>query len=320
MAANANSRGGGIQRVLQKLNKSIEEGSYYEAHQMIRTLYFRYTSQKKYNDAAELLHNGACLFLKHKQVGSGNDLALLMLECFKNSKQQADKTSLQKILSIFKLYDPEDFQDRQEFLQRALNWTKEVDPSQKYGNTDLHHECAKIYWQEKNYGESRYHFLYTHDGLQCAKMLIEFATTRGYPGEQDLFVTQTVLQFLCLPNANTANIVFLKYTEFHPEFSSQEPPFPKPLLNFVWLLLSAIKRQGSLSLFTVLCEKYQPTLERDPTYKIYLDRIAQLFFGLPPPQPTGMQGIMGGLMQTLFSDENGAPDVNISIPDGEDLD
>lgn len=42
MAANANSRGGGIQRVLQKLNKSIEEGSYYEAHQMIRTLYFRF--------------------------------------------------------------------------------------------------------------------------------------------------------------------------------------------------------------------------------------------------------------------------------------
>lgn len=32
---------GGVQRVLQKLDKSIEEGNYYESHQMIRTLYFR---------------------------------------------------------------------------------------------------------------------------------------------------------------------------------------------------------------------------------------------------------------------------------------
>lgn len=50
MAANGSSRvqsrGGGIQRVLQKLNKSIEEGSYYEAHQMIRTIYFRFVGAK----------------------------------------------------------------------------------------------------------------------------------------------------------------------------------------------------------------------------------------------------------------------------------
>ena len=37
----AKSRSGGTQRVLQKLNKSIEDGEYYEAHQLIRTLYFR---------------------------------------------------------------------------------------------------------------------------------------------------------------------------------------------------------------------------------------------------------------------------------------
>ena len=37
----AKSRSGGTQRVLQKLSKSIEDGEYYEAHQLIRTLYFR---------------------------------------------------------------------------------------------------------------------------------------------------------------------------------------------------------------------------------------------------------------------------------------
>lgn len=37
----AKTRSGGTQRVLQKLNKSIEDGEYYEAHQLIRTVYFR---------------------------------------------------------------------------------------------------------------------------------------------------------------------------------------------------------------------------------------------------------------------------------------
>ena len=41
MATNSRSQGG-ITRVLLKLNKSIDEGNYYEAHQMIRTLYFRW--------------------------------------------------------------------------------------------------------------------------------------------------------------------------------------------------------------------------------------------------------------------------------------
>ncbi|KAK3754427.1 hypothetical protein QZH41_009211, partial [Actinostola sp. cb2023] len=252
-----------------------------------------YISQNKFNDAIELLHNGACLFLKHNQLGSGNDLAMLMLDCFAESKQVVHNDNVQKIISIFKLYSSMDISDRQEFAMKALSWTKQADPSQKYGSTDLHHVFAKTYWLEKNYGESRFHFLYTHDGFQCAKMLIEFTTTRGYPGEQDLFITQTVLQFLCLPNTSTASIVFFKYTNLHPDLSCKQPPFPKPLLNFLWLLLMAIERQGSLSLFTVLCEKYQPTLDRDPSYKTYLDRIAQLFFGLPPPQPSGMQGLMG---------------------------
>lgn len=39
MAAQGNR---GVSRVLQKLEKSVTDGNYYEAHQMYRTLYFRY--------------------------------------------------------------------------------------------------------------------------------------------------------------------------------------------------------------------------------------------------------------------------------------
>ncbi|XP_073245589.1 Golgi to ER traffic protein 4 homolog isoform X2 [Porites lutea] len=258
MAAAKGKSVGGTQRILQKLNKTIEDGEYYEAHQLIRTLYFRYISQKSYEDAIEIVHNGACLFLKHKQEGSGNDLALLMIECFRTAHIPVGDSALEKIRSIFELYEPGSL-NRYEFIREAIKWTSDTDPSLKYGHPELHLLCAHRFWKEKNFSDSQYHFLFTSDGQQCAAMLVENATSRGFPGEADLFVTQAVLQ------------------------------------------------KGSLSQFTVLCEKYQPSIERDPVYKEYLDKIGQLFFGVPPkPSNKGMMGgILGDLMQTLMGGDDG---------------
>lgn len=49
---------------------------------------------------------------------------------------------------------------------------------------------------------------------------------------------------------------------------------------------------GKLTVFTVLCERYQPIIKRDPTYTEYLDKIAQIFFGVPPQRPK-KQGVFG---------------------------
>lgn len=51
-------------------------------------------------------------------------------------------------------------------------------------------------------------------------------------------------------------------------------------------------------MFTVLCERYQHTIKRDPTYSEYLDKIAQIFFGVPPPRPK-KQGLFGKCFSML---------------------
>jgi hypothetical protein len=58
----------GVSRVLEKLENSVKNGNYYEAHQMYRTLYFRYLAQKKYKETLDMLYNGSLLFLEHDQV------------------------------------------------------------------------------------------------------------------------------------------------------------------------------------------------------------------------------------------------------------
>lgn len=87
------SNGGrGVSRVLGKLENSIQEGNYYEAHQMYRTLYFRYSGQNKLDDCLALLYSGSKLFLEKEQYSSGADLILLLLTTLgkRNNSEKED--------------------------------------------------------------------------------------------------------------------------------------------------------------------------------------------------------------------------------------
>lgn len=78
--ANAAIRGvHGSERILVKLNRMIAGGEYYEAHQLYRTLYFRYSNSNKYSELRHLLFDGSILFLVNGQHNSGADLAGLYL-------------------------------------------------------------------------------------------------------------------------------------------------------------------------------------------------------------------------------------------------
>ena len=47
---------------------------------------------------------------------------------------------------------------------------------------------------EKYYAMARDHFLYSGQPEKYGTMLVEFATSKGYAGEAELFITQAVLQ------------------------------------------------------------------------------------------------------------------------------
>ncbi|XP_041362728.1 Golgi to ER traffic protein 4 homolog [Gigantopelta aegis] len=263
---------------------------------MYRTLYFRYNVQQKYAEALDLLYRGALVLLEHNQLVSGADLAMLLVECLNNSRQPITSDNIDKVVSLFRKMDL-DCPERHQYLASAIKWTAKMDSNHKRGHPDLHQQFGALFWQEKNYVQARYHLIHSTDGKLCASMLIEYHITKGYPSEVDLFIAQAVLQYLCLQNKATASAAFTAYTQNHPAIQNG-PPFVKPLLNFVWFLLIALE-SGKLAVFTILCEKYQTTLNRDPSYREYLDKIGQLWFGLPPPQNT-QQGFFGNLLNSLF--------------------
>lgn len=297
MAAQPGHRG--VSRVLEKLEKSIKDGNYYEAHQMYRTLYFRYLGQKKYSELLELLHKGALLFLEHDQQISGADLGILLIEVLVKSENDDFVGWTPKICHIFCKISPT-VTERDTFLAQAIRWSAKGKPP---GHPYLHQCIAQVYWNEKNYTQARHHYIYSQDGRSCAKLLIEFQSTQGFKYEADLFIAQAVLQYLCLRNKTTANQTFTSYTEQHPRIKKSGPPYLLPLLNFLWFLLQAIESK-KLQTFSVLCQQYEPSIKRDPCYVMYLDKIGQIFFGLQPPRQqsgAGGGGLFGNLFESFFS-------------------
>jgi len=319
--AGGSGRGGGrgaagASRVLAKLNASLENGNFYEAHQMYRTLYYRYTAQKKYGEIESMLYEGAVKLFDKDQGGSGADLSKLYLENLTTAESEgaveaSDATrsdqSEQRMRRVVTLFAsiPSSLPDKDVFLSQAIKWSsdKRDYPS---GHPRLHQLLAYEFWKIKKYPESRHHFLYSFDGRGCGQMLADFHHERGFVREIDLFIVGTVLQYLTLKKHIAAAVALQSYAHKHPKISSSKgggnPPFKHPLMNFVWLLLLAIEHKQSVAAFTTLIEKYKPSLRRDPMFLEYLDKIGQHFFGVPPPQrgpPPG--GMLSGIFDSLLS-------------------
>ena len=291
----------GVARVLSKLNTSLENGNYYEAHQMYRTLYYRYSAQSKWTELETMLYDGAVTLFSHDQGGSGADLAKLYLEILEKSEIRPTEEIMKKIGRIYQL-TPSHLPDKENFKALALKWSL-IDKQHPNGHPRLHQLFAYELWRSKRYAESRHHFLHSMDGSGCGTMLAEFHVSNGLNREMDLFVVGTVLQMLCLQKHLVAAFTLKSYTENHPVLLGERkgPPYKHPLLNFVWLLLLAIEHKQSVSAYSILVEKYTPSLKRDPSYLEYLDKIGQHFFGLAPPPKTRPGGMFSGLFDSFLS-------------------
>jgi len=303
--SNSKSR---LDRIHHKFKAKVDGGNFYEASHMIKTLFHRYKSQKKNEDAENVLYESIITFLQHDQNESAYELGKLLIELYQSIDHDIE-TGIGKILEIVKK-STEGSPSRADFIESALSWTTK---DHKHGHVRLHEAVAQKYWEEKNYSSARQHIIHTTNGSLCASFLIEYHIVVGFPGEIDLFVTQAVLQFLCLRKILIANATFSNYTAKHPGIKRQSHPFNQPLLNFIAFLLLAVEK-GNIEQFSLLCEKYQPSIHRDPTYSAYLDKIGQLFFGLPPPQRSGMDGMIGNLMESLFTGPGSE-----AITEGEDI-
>jgi len=54
--------------VVAKMRANLDRGAFYEAQQMLKTVYFRYRSRQMLAESYDVLEDGACLQLQEGQV------------------------------------------------------------------------------------------------------------------------------------------------------------------------------------------------------------------------------------------------------------
>lgn len=296
----------GVSRVLAKLKASIESKNFYEAHQMYRTLYFRYVSQGKYDEVLELLYDGALTMLDNELYISGADLSLLIIQTLESAPTLRDREMewteewIKRLSEVIGYIKP-NIVERETVMEKAIKWSGMISKTPT-GHPLMHKLIGQSLYNENNLIQARHHFALSQDGLSCAFVLIELSQSKGFKSEVDLFITQTVLQMLLLKDPTAATDAFTTYIRFHPRIACTDPPFAMPLLNFLFFLLKAIdKTDREYIVFRTLCDLYKPSLDRDPSYDKYLRRIGKKLFGVKQ-QEQSRSFAFGDLLNQFFQD------------------
>ncbi|XP_034115241.1 Golgi to ER traffic protein 4 homolog [Drosophila nasuta] len=298
----ANQRG--VSRVLAKLSHSLAEGEYYEAHMMYRTLYFRYTAQKRYEDCLELLYDGAQKLIEKEQESSAADLCLLLLDTLeKRGAIAEDVDNFQWVPRLGALIRglSATTVERETLIQRVVKWSTALHG--QFGHPLLHKLIAHVFWAEGNIESARHHYLLAQDGSLCGRVLIEISQNKGFQSEVDLFVVQAVLQQLSLKDRKTAEETFIEYTRYHPKLLRHAFPYKEPLVNFLYFLFRLIETK-SVTGFRALRKLYDPSLKRDTSFHKYLTKIGVIYFDEQPEHvhtgPAGLGGMFGDIFNRLM--------------------
>jgi hypothetical protein len=265
--------------VLKKLEKRIEDGDYYEALQMYKTLHDRHVSNSNYEEAEKLVVSGSLTLLKMKQLSAATELALVLMELFKTSKKPVDEESRATVMRISNGYTPGP--EQLSFLKAALKWSVTAG-SRARGDPELRMLLAHAAKECGDFAGASQQYLFADEPEEFAALLWEWSG-KGYASERDLFVARAVLQLLSLENLRDANLVF---EGFKARAEKKGVKLDTPLMNFIRFLLVTCERDAP-PLFQMLRQRYAPSLAREESFQTYLQLIGQKFFNIQPPPNMG---------------------------------
>lgn len=296
----------GVQKVLEKTKSSIESGAFYEAQQMFKTVYHRYRARKQYNDGYQLLKEGAILQLQNGQLTCGVELAVMLIEAYVSDKVEPLPEALpaiQQIISAFPgpsqavMDDSTALDELNRFVMKAIKWVH----SRGDDTRELHSQFAAYIWQ--TYGWRRLdraslHFSRGNDAQLYAEALNSCSSMQpDLSEEKDLFVARAVLQTLACAHQSQVDVQLQHAHEVLQCCQRVMHLKDSPLLHFIRFLTQALPLKDH-DLFLLLKDKYQPSLQRDPSFSAYLTKIEELHFNVT--KKGGMGGMFGGLLRSLL--------------------
>lgn len=236
---------------LEKQRQLLGEGKVYEYVQNVESKAKRHLAKKEYEECQKLAMAGLVDLLHSK---SNTSLAELQDLLVKSANSQPDIVVLEE---IYRLLPGNEGLLLLKKLAKACNGP-EIYAMLASSMEDIENiPHALLYW----IGSGNFKEI-----LRTLQILID----RGYPGEQDLFVTRTALMLLTFRNSGVTKHLLgeFKYIE-------------SPLMNFTKFLIQALE-SSEKSLVSILKDKYAKWLARDPKLLRYLLQVEKVYFGTEP--------------------------------------
>jgi hypothetical protein len=293
----------------------VAAGAFYEAQQMYKTVYHRYKSRKQLQDSYLVLKSGAEQQLASNQINCGMELANMLLDAYTANQEPANQEMLGSIQAILQalpqplqLADPDSTSELEEtsrFVMAALKWANKhgaVAAVQQLHDTYAAWIYAAFGWRQ--FSKAALHYSRGADAAAYAAALAAVSSQTGGQ-EADLFVTRAVLQTLACAHAATKDRQLKHAADLLDACKQQQPSLADaPLIHFCQLLLQALALRKP-SLVTLLQDRYQPSLDVDPSFEAFLSSVEQTYFNIMPSGGAG-GGLLGGLLKSLLEgDEMG---------------
>ncbi|ORZ13619.1 hypothetical protein BCR42DRAFT_355011 [Absidia repens] len=308
----------GTSKTLEKLKNSVNEGKYYEAHQMYRTVARRYNKQEKYINSIKLLHDGAVSLMEHKQSGSGSDLANYMMDTYLLANLPVDENALDRVIDILELY-PSTEVGRRSFLSKTFSWTQK-NGEYSEGDPELHDYVGTMFYQEGQFSLAEEHLLVGTD--HSAELLGELSyawSKKDANNGSGIYLARVVLQYLAMKSVRHATLTFNNFIKAAKLSSKSQAGYnyspagetvqisiyDDSWLNFTQLMLLTVQRDGA-ALFKQLKSTYGPMYNQQKGFDELIDDIGAAFYNIQKPKKQG--NMMQDLMNSLFA--GGSPSGN----------
>ncbi|KAF5947987.1 hypothetical protein HYC85_013944 [Camellia sinensis] len=264
------------QENIEKLQKVVNDGNYYGAQQMYKSVTARYILAERYSEALDILQSGACIQLEHGQVTCGAELAVLFVETLVKGKFPYNENTLDRVRKIYEKFPriplPQhlelgDDDDSMEKFSEAVGaaktrklelndagmpllasnyfresrWSAECGACRN-GSPELHDMLAEhIYSESPEVDITRVssYFVRGKQPRKFASTLVNFMG-KCYPGEDDLAIARAILLYLSLGNLRDANCLLDEVKK--QVKANKQLEFPSSdLIQFISYLLQTMK-------------------------------------------------------------------------------
>jgi len=276
----------GSSRLLAKLNEAVQTKQFYEAHQLLKTLHFRYCSVSKYAELEVLLLQHAEFLLENHQYESGMDVAIMWSNLHKTAQSTVTEGRIDAALKLLKMMPASP--ERGQFIHHTLEWGGSSELCDK-----LHVQAAQLYIEVHGYDDAWRHILRFRDGKRAAEFTMQIIHGLGqriHREELGLITAHLVVTFL------VGKKVFLAEEALRAMLQTQDFHHLSPLLNGVRYLIEAAKANDNKA-FQAIQTLYDMSFGRDPNLRKLVVAAGKSLFNLSDERAQGRGG--GGFMSIL---------------------